>query len=83
MALEHTELWKELSINHLEGRTAGFFCYGDKGGDEMDENNIPKALLHKNYFEGDKEAIRERRQGKAPLGRQCGMGGGRGARAVA
>ncbi len=31
MKLEHTEKWKELSINHLEGRTAAFFCYGDEG----------------------------------------------------
>jgi hypothetical protein len=31
MALEHSEQWKELSVNHLEGRTAAFFCYGDEG----------------------------------------------------
>jgi multimeric flavodoxin WrbA len=32
MALEHTEQWEEMSVNHLEGRTAAFFCYGDEGG---------------------------------------------------
>jgi len=36
MALEHTAEWEALSINHLEGRTAAFFCYGDGGGDELD-----------------------------------------------
>ncbi len=75
MALEHTELWKQLSINHLEGRTAGFFCYGDAGGDEMDENNVPKILLHKNYFDGDAEPFKDMRQAYAPLVWQCRYGG--------
>ena len=75
MALEHTELWKELSINHLEGRTAAFFCYGDGGGDEMDENNVPKILKHKNYFDGDAEPFKDMRQAYAPLVWQCRYGG--------
>ena len=75
MALEHKALWKELSINHLEGRTAGFFCYGDQGGDEMDENNIPKILQHKNYFDGDIEPFEDMRQAYAPLVWQCRYGG--------
>lgn len=64
MALEHTERWKELSINYLEGRTAGFFCYGDQGGDELDENNVPEkqqqlnlnrnTTLHPKRTEGEK-----------------------------
>ncbi len=33
MALEHTEQWQQMSQNHLEGRTAGFFCYGYEGAD--------------------------------------------------
>lgn len=74
MALEHTELWKELSINHLEGRTAGFFCYGDQGGDEMDENN-PKILQHKKYFDGRSEPFKDMRQAYAPLVWQCRYGG--------
>lgn len=36
MALEHDEVWPTMSLNHLEGRTAGFFSYGDDGGDELD-----------------------------------------------
>ena len=75
MALEHTALWKELSVNHLEGRTAGFFCYGDGGGDEMDENNVPKLLQHKNYFNGDAEPFKDMRQAYAPLVWQCRYGG--------
>ncbi len=75
MALEHTELWKELSVNHLEGRTAGFFCYGDQGGDEMDENNRPKILRHKEYFDGQAEPFDEMRHAYAPLVWQCRYGG--------
>lgn len=75
MALEHTEKWKKLSINHLEGRSAAFFCYGDLGGDEMDENNVPKILKHKNYFDGDKEPFENERSAYAPLVWQCRYGG--------
>ncbi len=75
MALEHTEQWKEMSVNHLEGRTAAFFCYGDEGGDEMDENNVPKILQHKNYFEGAAEPFEHERNAYAPLVWQCRYGG--------
>jgi multimeric flavodoxin WrbA len=75
MALEHTEQWKELSVNHLEGRTAAFFCYGDEGGDEMDESNVPKILKHKNYFNGDAEPFDNEREAYAPLVWQCRYGG--------
>ena len=75
MALEHTEEWKAMSINHLEGRTAGFFCYGDEGGDEMDENNVPKILEHKNYFDGAAEPFENERNAYAPLVWQCRYGG--------
>jgi multimeric flavodoxin WrbA len=53
--LEHSELWQELSLNHLEGRTAGIFFYGDGGADEIDASGRPKKLFHKNYFEPDDE----------------------------
>lgn len=75
MALEHTALWEEISVNHLEGRTAGFFCYGDAGGDEMDENNVPKILKHKKYFDGDAEIFDDDRSAYAPLVWQCRYGG--------
>jgi len=75
MALEHTEKWKELSLNHLEGRTAAFFCYGDQGGDEMDEKGIPKILQHKDYFDPNKEPFKDMRHAYAPLVWQCRYGG--------
>jgi multimeric flavodoxin WrbA len=75
MALEHTEEWKEMSLNHLEGRTAGFFCYGDEGGDEMDETGRPKILQHKNYFNPDEEPFNNEKNAYAPLVWQCRYGG--------
>lgn len=33
--LERSQKWTEISLNHLEGKTAAFFCYGDGGGDEL------------------------------------------------
>ncbi len=75
MALEHTAQWEGLSVNHLEGRTAAFFCYGDEGGDEMDENNVPKLLRHKAYFDGMKEPFEQERDAYAPLVWQCRYGG--------
>ena len=74
MAFEHTEEFKKMSLNHLEGRTAAFFCYGDEGGDEMDENNVPKILQHKNYFDGDAEPFKDMRDAYAPLVWQCRYG---------
>jgi multimeric flavodoxin WrbA len=54
--LEHSTEWKELSLNHLEGRTAAFFVYGDEGGDEFDEEGRPRILRHKEYFDPEGEA---------------------------
>ena len=75
MALEHTDQWKELSVNHMEGRTAAFFCHGDEGGDEMDTLNVPKILQHKDYFDGDAEPFDNERDAYAPLVWQCRYGG--------
>ena len=75
IALEHTEEWKEMSLNHLEGRTAGFFCYGDEGADEMDETGRPKVLQHKEYFDPEKEQFENERDSYAPLVWQCRYGG--------
>ena len=73
--LEHSPQWEELSVNHLEGRTAGFFCYGDGGGDELDDEGRPKILRHKEYFEPDKEPFDDDRESYAPLVWQCRYGG--------
>jgi hypothetical protein len=75
MALEHTQQWQELSVNHLEGRTAAFFCYGDGGGDELDESGQPKMLRHKQYFNPEQEPFENDRQAFAPLVWQCRYGG--------
>jgi multimeric flavodoxin WrbA len=75
MALEHTEEWKAMSLNRLEGRTAAFFCYGDEGADEMDETGRPKILQHKNYFDPQKEPFANERDAYAPLVWQCRYGG--------
>jgi hypothetical protein len=75
MKLEHQPEWEELSVNHLEGRTAAFFCYGDGGGDELDEEGRPKILRHKEYFDPEKEPFEEMRDTYAPLVWQCRYGG--------
>ena len=75
MKLEHSPEWKELSLNHLEGRTAGFFCYGDKGGDELDDSGRPKILRHKDYFDPEEEPFDNEREAYAPLVWQCRYGG--------
>lgn len=54
--LEHSPRWKDLSVNHLEGRTAAFFVYGDEGGDEFDDEGRPKIVRHKEYFDPEEEA---------------------------
>ncbi|GGK83949.1 NAD(P)H-dependent oxidoreductase [Rufibacter glacialis] len=73
--LEHSEQWQELSQNHLEGRTAAFFCYGDAGGDELDEAGKPKILRHKQYFNPEEEPFENNRDAYAPLVWQCRYGG--------
>jgi len=68
MMLEKSPRWKEeLSENHLEGRTAGFFCYGDEGGDELDDAGSPKLLKHKQYFDPALEPFEEMRDTYGPL----------------
>jgi hypothetical protein len=75
MQLEHSEQWAELSVNHLEGRTAGFFCYGDGGGDELDDSGRPKKLRHKEWFDPDAEPFDDGRDVYAPLVWQCRYSG--------
>jgi hypothetical protein len=75
MALEHSEQWKELSLNHLEGRTAAFFVYGDGGGDELDENGRPTILQHKEYFNPEDEPFENDREAYQTLVWQCRYGG--------
>ncbi|GAA4362893.1 hypothetical protein GCM10023185_31190 [Hymenobacter saemangeumensis] len=75
MQLEKQPEWQELSLNHLEGRSAAFFCYGDGGGDELDETGRPKILRHKHYFDPSQEPFQHMRDAYAPLVWQCRYGG--------
>src|ERR1041385_548892 len=77
MKLEHSSKWEAWSQNHLEGRTAGFFCYGDGGGDELDNEGRPKLLhlQHKHYFNPDNEPFDDDRDSYAPLVWQCRYAG--------
>jgi hypothetical protein len=75
MALEHAPEWEQLSRNHLEGRTAAFFCYSDAGANEMDPSGRPKKLRHKGWFTPDQEPFAEMRQAYAPLVWQCRFSG--------
>ena len=75
MALERTPEWKDLSINHLEGRTAAFFCYGDEGADEIGDDERPRKLRHPRYFDPREEPFEDEREAYRPLVWQCRYSG--------
>jgi len=75
MQMEQSPEWASLSLNHLEGRTAAFFCYGDGGGDELDATGRPHILRHPEYFDPPDEPFADMRQAYAPLVWQCRYGG--------
>jgi multimeric flavodoxin WrbA len=74
-ALERSPQWQELTRNHLEGRTAAFFCYGDQGGADFDETGRPKILQHKAWFDPAQEPFREERDAYQSLVWQCRYSG--------
>ena len=73
--LERSKKWKQLSQNHLEGRSAAFFCYGDRGGDELTASGRPKILRHRSWFDPRDEPFEDMRQTYAPLVWQCRYSG--------
>ncbi len=75
MALSRTPDWEALSVNHLEGRTAAFFCYGDEGGDEVASDGRPAALRHRAWFDPAQEPFVDERDAYAPLVWQCRYSG--------
>ena len=75
IALERTPLWEEISQNHLEGRSAAFFSYGDGGGTELDRTGRPKILHHKHWFDAEEEPFEDMRQAYAPVVWQCRYSG--------
>lgn len=54
-------------VPDLEGRTAGFFCYGDEGADERTPNGYPVKLRHRQWFEPAAEPFAHERDAYRPL----------------
>jgi multimeric flavodoxin WrbA len=75
LALERSPEWAELSQNHLEGRSAAFFCYGDGGADEQLPSGHPRLLRHRAYFDPETEPFADMRDAYAPLVWQCRFSG--------
>ena len=74
-ALERSPQWAELSRNHLEGRTAAFFCYGDGGAADYGEDGRPKLLHHKAWFDPQQEPFEHERDAYQGLVWQCRYSG--------
>jgi hypothetical protein len=74
MKLEREPRWKEISRNHLEGRTCAFFVYGDNGGAELDDDGRPRLLRHKEYLDPEREPEGDR-EAYAGLAWQCRYSG--------
>lgn len=75
MKLERSPEWEAMSQNHLEGRSAGFFCYGDEGANELDASGRPRKLRHPAYFDPAAEPFEAERDAYAPLVWQCRYSG--------
>jgi hypothetical protein len=73
--LERSSQWKELSKNHLEGRSAAFFCYGGRGGADLDADGRPKILTHKEWFDPKDEPYDDERDAYKSLVWQCRYSG--------
>jgi hypothetical protein len=74
-ALEHSPLWRELTANHLKGRSAGFFCYCDGGATDMGPDGRPRLLRHKEWFDPAKEPHQDERDAYEGLVWQCRYSG--------
>jgi hypothetical protein len=75
MALERSPQWQSLTRNHLEGRTAAFFCYGDEGANEVDADGRPKVLQNKNWYDPERDELGDERESYGGLVRQCRYSG--------
>jgi hypothetical protein len=73
--LEGTPEWRELGVNHLAGRTAAFFCYGDRGADEIGGDGRPKLLRRPEWFDPEREPFADDRDAYAPFVWQCRYSG--------
>ncbi len=75
IALERTPEFEKLRQDHLEGRSAAFFCYGDGGGDELDATGRPKILKHPEWCDPQHKPFHDMRDSYAPLVWQCRYSG--------
>ncbi|MGN8119350.1 NAD(P)H-dependent oxidoreductase [Labrys sp. 22185] len=74
-ALERSPHWHELTRNHLEGRTAAFFCYSDLGARDLGPDGRPQLVKRKEWFEPDEEPYRNEREAYQALVWQCRYSG--------
>ena len=74
-ALERSSQRRELFKNHLEGRSAAFFCYGDRGAADLDAAGRPKILTHKGWFDPKDEPYDNERNAYQSLVWQCRYNG--------
>jgi hypothetical protein len=74
MKLEHEERWKDLALNHLEGRTCAFFIHGDDAQDERRPDGRPVYLHHPEWFDPAREP-EDRRETYEGLVWQCRFSG--------
>lgn len=74
-ALERSPQWKQLTRNHLEGRTAAFFTYCDGGADEIGADGRPKLVKDKAWFDPREEPYQDERLAYQGLVWQCRYSG--------
>ncbi|PHY14090.1 hypothetical protein CSW58_01525 [Caulobacter sp. B11] len=74
-ALERSPQWRQLTRNHLEGRTAAFFTYCDGGGEEIGEDGRPTLVHRKEWFDPAQEPYRSEREAYQGLVWQCRYAG--------
>ncbi|GJD70563.1 hypothetical protein [Methylobacterium gnaphalii] len=60
----------------MEGRSAGFFCYGNEGGNELDDDRRPRILKQKDWFNPSDEPYQgDERKAYQSLVWQCRYSG--------
>lgn len=76
MALEKSPEWPTLTRNYLEGRTVAFFCYGNEAGTKLMKRDDEDPRLP--TVRSAMPMERNRRAGRALVGRTHGRGSGLG-----
>jgi hypothetical protein len=73
--LERSPEWKQLTRNHLEGRTAAFFTYCDGGANELGADGRPTLVKQKDWFDPKEEPYQDERLAYQGLVWQCRYSG--------